>query len=129
MKPDRRDRIGELLDAARRLDRAQREAWLLGACGDDTLRADVQCAVDDANLAVSSAEAIKVFRILPRDFSEAARLDPDDPHALIGRALVRCVKREYADAIRDFDAALRVCPACPRAVAGRAAAGASQECR
>jgi long-chain acyl-CoA synthetase len=37
---------------------------------DDTLRADIQHAVDDANRAVSQAEAIKVFRILPRDWSE-----------------------------------------------------------
>jgi len=27
-----------------------------------------------------------------RDYSEAARLDPDDPHALIGRAFVYCEK-------------------------------------
>ncbi|WP_018351069.1 AMP-dependent synthetase/ligase [Longispora albida] len=38
---------------------------------DPALRAEVQTAVDDANKAVSHAEAIKVFRILPRDFSEA----------------------------------------------------------
>jgi long-chain acyl-CoA synthetase len=35
-----------------------------------TLREHIQRAVDDANLAVSHAEAIKVFRILPRDWSE-----------------------------------------------------------
>jgi long-chain acyl-CoA synthetase len=39
---------------------------------DDMLRAEVQTAVDAANKAVSHAEAIKVFRILPRDFTEAA---------------------------------------------------------
>ncbi|MEV0730031.1 AMP-dependent synthetase/ligase [Polymorphospora sp. NPDC050346] len=38
---------------------------------DEKLRADVQTAVDDANRAVSRAEAIKVFKILPRDFTEA----------------------------------------------------------
>jgi long-chain acyl-CoA synthetase len=38
---------------------------------DETLRKEIQQAVDDANLAVSHAEAIKVFRILPRDWSEA----------------------------------------------------------
>ncbi|MFC8847669.1 MULTISPECIES: AMP-dependent synthetase/ligase [unclassified Micromonospora] len=38
---------------------------------DEALRAEVQGAVDQANLAVSKAEAIKVFRILPRDFTEA----------------------------------------------------------
>ncbi|RKN34686.1 AMP-dependent synthetase/ligase [Micromonospora musae] len=35
------------------------------------LRAEIQKAVDLANAAVSRAEAIKVFRILPRDFTEA----------------------------------------------------------
>jgi long-chain acyl-CoA synthetase len=40
-------------------------------CDDPQLRADIQTAVDGANRAVSHAEAIKVFRILPRDFSEA----------------------------------------------------------
>ncbi|WP_422755272.1 AMP-dependent synthetase/ligase [Micromonospora sp. WMMD708] len=39
--------------------------------GHDALRAEIQGAVDTANLAVSKAEAIKVFRILPRDFTEA----------------------------------------------------------
>ncbi|MFI6757871.1 AMP-dependent synthetase/ligase [Micromonospora sp. NPDC050417] len=38
---------------------------------DPTLRSDVQSAIDDANKAVSSAEAIKKFRILPRDLTEA----------------------------------------------------------
>jgi long-chain acyl-CoA synthetase len=38
---------------------------------DEKLRAEIQKAVDEANKAVSHAEAIKVFRILPRDFSEA----------------------------------------------------------
>ncbi|MDT0529413.1 AMP-dependent synthetase/ligase [Micromonospora sp. DSM 115977] len=37
----------------------------------DGLRAEIQGAVDAANQAVSKAEAIKVFRILPRDFTEA----------------------------------------------------------
>ncbi len=39
---------------------------------DPALRAAVQAAVDDANGAVSRAEAIKAFRILPHDFSEAS---------------------------------------------------------
>ncbi|WP_431906905.1 AMP-dependent synthetase/ligase [Micromonospora carbonacea] len=38
---------------------------------DEALRAEVQGAVDQANQSVSKAEAIKVFRILPRDFTEA----------------------------------------------------------
>jgi long-chain acyl-CoA synthetase len=36
---------------------------------DPALRADVQLAIDDANKAVSRAEAIRVFRILPEDFT------------------------------------------------------------
>ncbi|WBB67211.1 AMP-dependent synthetase/ligase [Micromonospora sp. WMMD812] len=39
--------------------------------GHEGLRAEIQKAVDLANQAVSKAEAIKVFRILPRDFTEA----------------------------------------------------------
>ena len=64
-----------------------------------------------------------------RDYSEAARLDPDDPHALIGRALVYCERHEFERAVRDFDAALGICPACPRAIGGRAAASVGKDCR
>jgi long-chain acyl-CoA synthetase len=39
---------------------------------DERLRAEIQKAVDDANQAVSKAEAIRVFRILPRDFTEGS---------------------------------------------------------
>ncbi|MBG6064017.1 AMP-dependent synthetase/ligase [Micromonospora ureilytica] len=35
------------------------------------LRKEIQAAVDTANQAVSKAEAIKVFRVLPHDFTEA----------------------------------------------------------
>jgi long-chain acyl-CoA synthetase len=38
---------------------------------DPQLRAEIQAAVDDANKAVSRAEAIREFRILGRDWSEA----------------------------------------------------------
>lgn len=38
---------------------------------DAELRAEIQRAIDEANTAVSKAEAIKVFRILPQDFTEA----------------------------------------------------------
>jgi long-chain acyl-CoA synthetase len=38
---------------------------------DDRLRAAIQTAIDSANREVSHAEAIKVFRILPVDFTEA----------------------------------------------------------
>jgi long-chain acyl-CoA synthetase len=37
----------------------------------EKLRAEIQSAVDDANKAVSQAESIKEFRILPADFTEA----------------------------------------------------------
>jgi len=39
---------------------------------DRDLRAEIQTAVDEANRAVSDVEAIKVFRILGRDFTETA---------------------------------------------------------
>ncbi len=38
---------------------------------DPALRAEIQLAVDDANKAVSHAEAIKKFVILPEDWTEA----------------------------------------------------------
>lgn len=38
---------------------------------DPRLRAEIQAAIDEANRAVSQAEAVRAFRILPRDFSEA----------------------------------------------------------
>ncbi|MEH0928206.1 AMP-dependent synthetase/ligase [Micromonospora sp. CPCC 205558] len=37
----------------------------------EALRTEIQSAIDEANRAVSKAEAIKVFRVLPRDFTEA----------------------------------------------------------
>jgi long-chain acyl-CoA synthetase len=61
---------------------------------DDALRADVQKAVDDANLAVSKAEAIRVFRILPRDFTEeGGQLTPSL------KVKRNVVLKEYADEI------------------------------
>jgi len=39
---------------------------------DADLRAEIQTAVDEANGAVSNAEAVKAFRILDRDFTEEA---------------------------------------------------------
>ena len=38
---------------------------------DAELRAEIQTAIDEANRAVSTAESIRVFRILPADFTEA----------------------------------------------------------
>jgi long-chain acyl-CoA synthetase len=61
---------------------------------DAELRAEIQKAVDDANLAVSKAEAIKVFRILPRDFTEeGGQLTPS---LKLKRNIVL---KEYADEI------------------------------
>jgi long-chain acyl-CoA synthetase len=39
--------------------------------GDPALRAEIQAAIDEANKAVSQAEAIKKFAILDEDFTEA----------------------------------------------------------
>jgi long-chain acyl-CoA synthetase len=63
---------------------------------DPGLRAQIQSAVDEANKAVSAAEAIKVFRILPRDFTEAT--GELTPSLKVKRAVVM---KEYAD---DIDA-------------------------
>jgi long-chain acyl-CoA synthetase len=38
---------------------------------DEHVRDEIQAAVDEANKAVSRAEAIREFRILPRDWTEA----------------------------------------------------------
>ena len=53
-------------------DRGKPETATLADLRDDPdLRAEVQAAVNDANLAVSHAEAIKKFAILGEDFTEA----------------------------------------------------------
>ena len=46
------------------------DATVASLVDDTDLRAEIEKAVADANKAVSHAEAIKVFRILPEDFSE-----------------------------------------------------------
>jgi long-chain acyl-CoA synthetase len=61
---------------------------------DDQLRKEIQLAVDDANRAVSQPEAIKVFRILPRDFSEAT--GELTPSMKVKRSMVQ---KEYSDEI------------------------------
>jgi len=61
---------------------------------DPDLRTDVQAAIDEANKAVSAAEAIKVFRVLPRDFSEAT--GEMTPSLKVKRNVVL---KEYADEI------------------------------
>jgi long-chain acyl-CoA synthetase len=61
---------------------------------DEELRADIQKAVDHANEAVSKAEAIKVFRILDHDWSEAT--GEITPSLKVKRNVVL---KEYADEI------------------------------
>jgi long-chain acyl-CoA synthetase len=61
---------------------------------DEQLRATIQEAVDYANRAVSKAEAIKSFRILPRDFAEAT--GELTPSLKVKRNVVQ---KEYADEI------------------------------
>jgi len=67
-------------------------ARALDLATDSDLLADVQLAVDEANRAVSRAESVRRFRILPGDFTEAAGyLTPSDK---VRRSVVA----------RDFDA-------------------------
>jgi long-chain acyl-CoA synthetase len=55
---------------------------------------DAQLAIDDANLAVSKAESIRAFRILPNDFTEAS--GELTPSLKVKRNVVL---KEHADAI------------------------------
>jgi long-chain acyl-CoA synthetase len=53
------------------------DATVADLADDDDLRAAVQAAIDEANKAVSHAEAIKAFRILPEDWTvESGHLTP-----------------------------------------------------
>lgn len=61
---------------------------------DADLRAEIEAAVAEANKAVSQAEGIKVFRILPRDFTEAT--GELTPSLKVKRAVVM---KEYAEEI------------------------------
>ena len=61
---------------------------------DEDLRREVQTAVDDANGVVSKAESIRVFRILPEDFTEANGMLT--PSMKVKRTMVA---KEYADEI------------------------------
>lgn len=70
------------------------EATVEELFADDELRAEIQAAVDDANKAVSKAEAIRVFRILPRDFTEEG--GELTPSLKLKRNVVL---KEYADEI------------------------------
>ncbi|MEU8005978.1 AMP-dependent synthetase/ligase [Catellatospora sp. NPDC049111] len=78
--------------------------WLSGRDRPDTpvsslvddadLRAEIQAAIAEANKAVSVAEGIKVFTILPRDFTEAT--GELTPSLKVKRAVVM---KEYAEEI------------------------------
>ncbi len=48
------------------------DATLADLVNDSDLHAEIQAAIDDANKAVSKAEAIKKFAILPEDWTEAS---------------------------------------------------------
>jgi long-chain acyl-CoA synthetase len=61
---------------------------------DEDLRKEIQLAIDEANLAVSKAESIRTFRILPRDFTEAT--GELTPSLKVKRNVVL---KEYADVI------------------------------
>jgi long-chain acyl-CoA synthetase len=70
------------------------EATVADLREDPDLRAEVQAAVDDANKAVSKAEAIKKFRILPKDFTEEG--GELTPTLKLKRTIVT---KEYADEV------------------------------
>ena len=54
-----------------------KEATVADLVDDDDLRAAIQSAIDEANKAVSHAEAIKAFRILPEDWTvDSGHLTP-----------------------------------------------------
>jgi long-chain acyl-CoA synthetase len=61
---------------------------------DPKLIAEIQTAVDEANRAVSKAESIRVFRILPGDFTETNGMLT--PSLKVKRTVV---SKEYADEI------------------------------
>jgi long-chain acyl-CoA synthetase len=61
---------------------------------DPDLAADIQAAVDEANKAVSRAESIRKFRILPKDFTEEG--GELTPTLKLKRAVVN---KEYADEV------------------------------
>jgi long-chain acyl-CoA synthetase len=70
------------------------EASVADLRNDATLTAEIQTATDDANKAVSTAESIRVFRILPGDFTEANGMLT--PSLKVKRTVVA---KEYADEI------------------------------
>ncbi len=63
---------------------------------DDDLRAEIQNAIDDANKAVSKAESIRTFRILPDDFEVGVELSQK---MSVKRHVV---SEKYGDVIADI---------------------------
>ncbi len=63
---------------------------------DTDLRAEVQAAVDDANKAVSKAESIRTYRILPEDFEVGVELSQK---MSVKRHVV---SQKYADVIKEI---------------------------
>jgi long-chain acyl-CoA synthetase len=90
---DRRPFIAALIT----IDNDQLDTPVQDITTDPNLRARIQEAIDDANKAVSKAEAVKVFRILPRDFTEAS--GELTPSLKVKRAVVM---KEYADEIDEI---------------------------
>jgi long-chain acyl-CoA synthetase len=84
----------EALPAWRKEHDKPEDADVVALRDDQDLRAAIQSAVDEANKAVSKAEAVKVFRILPRDFAEAT--GELTPSLKVKRNVVM---KEYADEI------------------------------
>ncbi|GAA3451066.1 long-chain fatty acid--CoA ligase [Dactylosporangium matsuzakiense] len=84
----------DALPAWKRDNGKPEDASMESLAGDEQLRAEIQKAIDEANQAVSKAEAIKVFRILPRDFTEAT--GELTPSLKVKRNVVM---KEYADDI------------------------------
>ena len=68
---------------------------------DDDLRAEVQQAVDHANRAVSKAESVRTFRILPEDFEVGVELSQKQS---VKRHVVG---KKYADVIEDIYAGVQ----------------------
>jgi long-chain acyl-CoA synthetase len=84
----------EALPAWKQTNGKPDDAGVADLVDDEDLRKEIQTAIDDANQAVSKAESIRTFRILPRDFTEAT--GELTPSLKVKRNVVL---KEYADEI------------------------------